>query len=69
VISLSGEHTLRKNIRPGLQVDVVEKQNQRLGLITTGEVKDILSPGQNHPRGIKVKLTTGQVGRVQKIIG
>jgi uncharacterized repeat protein (TIGR03833 family) len=59
---------VRKNIRPGLLVGIVEKQNQRSGLITTGEVKDILTPGQIHPRGIKVRLTTGLVGRVQKII-
>jgi uncharacterized repeat protein (TIGR03833 family) len=65
---LSAEHTVRKNIKPGLQVAVVEKQNQRSGLITTGQVKDILTPGQIHPRGIKVRLTTGQVGRVQKIL-
>lgn len=65
---MSGQHTVRKNIRPGLLVDIVEKQNQRSGLITTGEVKEILTPGQNHPHGIKVGLTTGQVGRVQRII-
>lgn len=65
---MSGEHTYRKNIKPGLLVDIVEKQNQRSGLTTTGEVKDILTPGQIHPRGIKVKLTTGQVGRVQSIV-
>lgn len=65
---MPGEHTKRKNIKPGLLVGIVEKQNQRSGLITTGEVKDILTPGQIHPRGIKVRLTTGQVGRVQKLL-
>lgn len=65
---MSGEHTVRKNIRPGLQVDIVEKHNQRSGITTTGVVKDILTPGQIHPRGIKVRLITGQVGRVQKIL-
>ena len=68
VLRLSGEHTVRKNIRPGLLVDIVEKQNQRSGITTTGEVKEILTPGQIHPRGIKVRLTTGQVGRVQNIV-
>lgn len=68
VIKLSIKHTVRKNIRPGLLVDIVEKQNQRSGVITTGEVKEILTPAQIHPRGIKVRLTTGQVGRVQKIL-
>lgn len=62
------EHTIRKNITPGITVDIVEKQNQRSGVITTGVVKDILTPGQIHPRGIKVRLTTGTVGRVQRII-
>ncbi len=65
---MSQEHTVRKNIRAGLLVDIVEKQNQRSGQITTGEVKDILTPGKNHPHGIKVRLTTGQIGRVQRII-
>lgn len=62
------EHTYRKNIKPGLMVEIVEKQNQRSGKTTTGEVQNILTPGQVHPRGIKVRLTTGQVGRVQRII-
>jgi len=62
------EHIIRKNIKPGLQVGIVEKQNQRSGQITTGQVKDILTNSQIHPRGIKVRLTTGQVGRVQKIL-
>lgn len=66
---MSDEHTYRKNIRPGLLVDIVEKHNQRSGKLTTGEVKDILTSSQNHPHGIKVRLTTGQVGRVQKIAG
>lgn len=63
------EHTIRKNIKSGLLVGIVEKQNQRSGLITNGQVKDILTNSQIHPRGIKVRLTTGQVGRVQKILG
>lgn len=65
---MSEEHTVRKNIKPGLLVGIVEKQNQRSGLITIGQVKDILTNSQIHPRGIKVRLTTGQVGRVQKIL-
>ncbi|MBU7005202.1 YwbE family protein [Phosphitispora fastidiosa] len=62
------EHTVRKNIKPGMQVEIVEKQNQRSGKLTAGEVQTILTPGQIHPRGIKVRLTSGQVGRVQRII-
>ncbi|XPO23231.1 YwbE family protein [Phosphitispora sp. TUW77] len=65
---LSEEHTIRKNIKPGLMVVIVEKQNQRSGKLTTGEVQNILTNSQIHPRGIKVRLTTGEVGRVQQII-
>lgn len=64
---MSDEHKHRKNIQPGILVDIVEKQNQRSGKITSGEVKDILTSSPNHPHGIKVRLTTGQVGRVQNI--
>ncbi|MFA5881238.1 MAG: YwbE family protein [Eubacteriales bacterium] len=64
---MSDEHTYRKNIRPGLPVDIIEKHNQRTGILTSGEVREILSPGPRHPHGIKVRLTTGQVGRVQRI--
>lgn len=62
------EHTVRKNIRPGLLVNIVEKQNQRTGKLTSGAVKEILSPGSVHPRGIKVRLTNGKIGRVQQIV-
>lgn len=65
---MSTDHTIRKNIKPGSLVAIVEKQNQRSGLITNGQVKDILTNSQIHPRGIKVRLTDGQVGRVQKIL-
>lgn len=58
----------RSNIRPGLTVDIVLKQDQRTGKLTRGVVKDILTNSPNHPHGIKVRLTGGQVGRVQEII-
>ena len=58
----------RKNIRPGLEVAIVLKQDQRTGKQTTGIVKDILTNSPNHPHGIKVRLTDGQVGRVQNLI-
>ena len=61
-------HRTRKNIRPGLQVAIVLKQDQRTGKQTAGVVKDILTNSPNHPHGIKVRLTDGQVGRVQKIL-
>ena len=61
-------HRQRKNIRPGLRVAIVLKQDQRTGRPTIGTVKDILTNSPNHPHGIKVRLTDGQVGRVQEIL-
>lgn len=58
----------RKDIRPGLQVDVVLKNDQRTGKRTRGIVKEILTNSSYHPHGIKVRLQSGQVGRVQEII-
>ncbi|HKG21378.1 MAG TPA: YwbE family protein [Blastocatellia bacterium] len=58
----------RKDIRPGLKVDIVLKQDQREGKRTRGIVKDILTSSAKHPHGIKVRLETGEVGRVQEII-
>ena len=60
--------TLRKNIHPDLLVEIVEKQNQRSGELTTGIVQDILTKSPKHPHGIKVRLDTGEVGRVKNII-
>ena len=59
----------RKDIRPGLAVSIVLKQDQRTSKLTQGIVKDILTKSAQHPHGIKVRLTDGQVGRVQKIEG
>jgi uncharacterized repeat protein (TIGR03833 family) len=61
--------TQRKDIRPGLRVKVVQKQHQRSGELTEGIVRDVLSPGAVHPRGIKVRLEGGIVGRVKEILG
>lgn len=57
----------RKNIHPGLSVAIVLKQDQRSGKLTEGIVKDILTKSPSHPHGIKVRLTSGHVGRVQHI--
>jgi uncharacterized repeat protein (TIGR03833 family) len=57
----------RKDIRPGIEVSIVLKQDQRTGKLTQGIVKDILTKSSSHPHGIKVRLVNGQVGRVQKI--
>ena len=62
------ENTIRKNIKPGIKVLVVEKQNQRTGILTEGIVRDLLTNSEIHPRGIKVRLENGIVGRVQKIL-
>lgn len=61
-------HTQRKNIAPGLPVQVVQKQHQRTGQLTEGVVKDILTSSPVHSRGIKVRLESGIVGRVQRIL-
>lgn len=58
----------RKDIKPGLTVDIVLKQDQRSGRLTRGTVKDILTKSPHHPHGIKVRLETGEVGRVKEII-
>jgi uncharacterized repeat protein (TIGR03833 family) len=58
----------RKDILPGTSVAVVLKEDQRSGKLTNGIVKDILTNSIFHPHGIKVRLTDGQVGRVQEIL-
>ncbi len=57
----------RGNIRAGMQVLIVLKQDQRSGKLTKGIVKDILTNSSRHPHGIKVRLTSGEVGRVKEI--
>jgi len=59
--------TIREDIHPGLEVDIVLKKDQPTGQLTHGIVKDILTSSSQHHRGIKVRLQDGQVGRVQKI--
>lgn len=59
--------TVRNNIKIGTKVQVVQKQDQRTGKLTEGIVMRILTNSQNHPRGIKVMLEGGIVGRVQHI--
>ena len=60
--------TIRSEIRPGQQVKIVLKQDQRTGKLTEGIVKDILTKSSSHPHGIKVRLESGQVGRVKEIL-
>jgi uncharacterized repeat protein (TIGR03833 family) len=58
----------RGDIRPGIEVYIVLKKDQRSGKLTRGIIKDILTKSASHPHGIKVRLTDGQVGRVKKIL-
>jgi uncharacterized repeat protein (TIGR03833 family) len=57
----------RHNIKIGKSANIVQKQDQRSGKLTTGIVDRILTKSQNHPHGIKVQLDTGEVGRVKTI--
>ncbi len=59
--------TRRSGIRPGLRVSIVLKEDQRTGKLTEGIVKDILTNSPDHPHGIKVRLQTGEVGRVKTV--
>ncbi len=61
--------TKRSNIKPGMAVAIVLKQDQRTGKLTEGIVKDILTNSPTHPHGIKVRLETGEVGRVKELLG
>ena len=60
--------TQRKNIRPGQRVLIVLKKDQRSGKTTSGIVKDILTRSPTHPHGIKVRLESGEVGRVKEVL-
>jgi uncharacterized repeat protein (TIGR03833 family) len=57
----------RSNIKTGLKVRIVLKQDQKSGKLTEGVVRDILTKSPSHPHGIKVRLTSGEVGRVKEI--
>lgn len=57
----------RADIKPGIKVQIVLKEDQRSGKLTAGVVKDILTKSPNHPHGIKVRLESGEVGRVKEI--
>ena len=61
-------NTYKTNIKPGIKVAIVLKKDQKTGILTEGIVKDILTNSAVHHRGIKVRLTDGSVGRVQKIL-
>jgi uncharacterized repeat protein (TIGR03833 family) len=58
----------RVKIKPGQRVLIVLKKNQRSGKLTEGIVKDILTKSPTHPHGIKVRLESGEIGRVKEIL-
>jgi uncharacterized repeat protein (TIGR03833 family) len=58
----------RKDIYPGLEVDIILKKDQRSGTLTRGIVKNLLTSAAYHSRGIKVRLEDGQIGRVAYIV-
>lgn len=61
--------TRRTDIKPGSTVAIVLKKDQRTGALTKGIVEDILTKSPTHPHGIKVRLESGDVGRVKEIMG
>jgi len=60
--------TKRSNIKPGMRVAIVLKKDQRSGKLTEGTVKDILTNSATHSHGIKVRLKSGEIGRVKDIL-
>ena len=60
--------TNRSDIRAGLEVKIVLKKDQRTGQLTQGIVKNILTKSNSHPHGIKVRLESGEIGRVKEIL-
>jgi uncharacterized repeat protein (TIGR03833 family) len=60
--------TIRSDIEPGQKVNIILKKDQRSGKLTEGIVEKILTSAAKHTRGIKVRLVSGEVGRVQEIL-
>jgi len=60
--------TIRADIKPGKNVLIVLKKDQKINKVTQGIVKDILTKSLDHPHGIKVRLENGEVGRVKEIL-
>jgi len=65
---MDADGRVRGKVKPGLEVMVVLKRDQRTGKLTRGTVKDILTRSCSHPHGIKVRLVDGRVGRVKRIL-
>jgi uncharacterized repeat protein (TIGR03833 family) len=58
----------KASVRPGMNVGIVLKKDQRTGKITTGIIRDVLTKSVTHPHGIKVRLEDGQIGRVKEFL-
>ena len=65
---ISKDPKKRFDIKQGISVNIVLKEDQRTGKLTSGIVKNILTSSPSHPHGIKVRLTNGLIGRVQEIL-
>ena len=61
--------TLRASVRPGIRVCIILKRDQSTGKLTEAIVKDILTKSPSHPHGIKVRLVSGEIGRVKEVLG
>ena len=68
VWTMKTDGRIRSNIAKGAEVLIVQKRDQRTGRLTRGMVKDILTRSEEHPRGIKVRLEGGKIGRVREIV-
>ncbi len=58
----------RSALKPGVKVRIVLKEDQRSGKLTEGVIRDLLTNSPTHPHGIKVRLVSGEVGRVKEIL-
>jgi uncharacterized repeat protein (TIGR03833 family) len=65
---MDADGRVRENVKPGTEVMVVLKRDQRTSKLTRGTVRDVLTNSRSHPRGIKVRLQDGKIGRVQRIL-
>ena len=59
---------VRNNVQIGKEVEVVQKRDQRSGVLTRGVVQRVLTKSASHPHGIKVRLESGEVGRVKNVL-
>lgn len=66
--NITASGTMRSLVKPGTEVNIVQKNDQKTGQLTRGIVKSILTKSATHPHGIKVRLESGLVGRVKEIL-